>query len=236
MLQRKSQASCAERGQLDRPSNINIDNDMRSRDHVYATLKRRILLNDLGPESPLTELGVAEEFGCSQGTVREALYRLQEDGLVLRSGHRGTTVTPLDPETASEVLDLRRRLETRAAFKAILAVDDEARAGLDSLQHRMEQAARKGDEALIIELDTAFHLTIFRLAGFRALDQILHRAILHTHRQKLWEPRHQRSLIETAARHRPILTALDQGGPALAQALGHHIDTIVDIRPERLAS
>jgi DNA-binding GntR family transcriptional regulator len=209
---------------------------MRPRDHVYTTLKRRILLNELGPETVLAELAVAQAFGCSQGTVREALYRLQEDGLVLRAGHRGTTVTPLDPETATEIVDLRRRLETRAALRAAGRADQATRAELAALITDMERAARAGDEALLIERDTAFHLAIFRLAGFRALDQILHRAILHTHRQKLWEPRHQRPLAETAARHRPILAALDQGGPALAQALGHHIDTIVNISPERLAS
>ncbi len=71
---------------------------MRQRELVYATLKRRILLNELRPETALTELGVAQEMGCSQGTVREALLRLQEDGLVLREGHRGTTVTPLDAD------------------------------------------------------------------------------------------------------------------------------------------
>ncbi len=81
---------------------------------VYATLKRRILLNELRPETALTELGIAQEMGCSQGTVREALLRLQEDGLVLREGHRGTTVTPLDAEAAAEMLALRRRLEMTA--------------------------------------------------------------------------------------------------------------------------
>ena len=56
---------------------------MRPREAVYATLKRRILLNDLEPGAALTELGLAQELMCSQGTVREALLRLQEDGLVL---------------------------------------------------------------------------------------------------------------------------------------------------------
>jgi GntR family transcriptional regulator, rspAB operon transcriptional repressor len=209
---------------------------LRPRDAVYSTLKRRILLNELKPEAALTELGVATEMACSQGTVREALLRLQEDGLVVREGHRGTTVTPLDSDVAIEMLALRRQLETRSASRAAEALTAEADAKLVQLQEQMQAAAAAGDVFALIELDTAFHMTIFRLSGFRALEPILQRCILHTHRQKLWEPRHCRSLAETAGRHRQILIALHTGGAALATVLGHHIDTIVDVAPARIAS
>jgi DNA-binding GntR family transcriptional regulator len=209
---------------------------MRQRDLVYATLKRRILLNELKPETALTELGVAQSMGCSQGTVREALLRLQEDGLVLREGHRGTTVTPLDADAAVEMLALRRRLEVSAARRAAAAATPELVKRLQAIQDEMDRAARAGDAAGVIELDTAFHMAIFRQSGLRALEQILLRLILHSHRQKLWEPRHSRPLAETAARHRPILAALAEGGEPLAAALAAHIDSIVAIAPERKAS
>lgn len=203
---------------------------MRPRDAIYATVKRRIVLNELKPGVALTELALAAELGCSQGPVREALMRLQEDGLVLRNGHRGTTVTPLDPEEAGEILALRRRIETRAAPRAAAAVDAEALRRLDSLRASMMRAAQADDEYALIEFDTAFHLAMFRLAGLRALEQILVRCILHSHRQKLWEPRHRRPLAETAARHDVLYDHLAaRNGAALAEVLGGHIDTIVEI-------
>ena len=125
--------------------------------------------------------------------------RLQEDGLVLRNGHRGTVVTSLNPEEASEILALRRRIEVRAAPRAVRAVDAKALERLAALNARMVDAARAGDEYGLIVLDTAFHLEIFRLANLQALEQILVRCILHSHRQKLWEPRHRRPLVETAS-------------------------------------
>lgn len=206
------------------------------REAVYRAIKRRILLNELAPETALTELGVAQAMGCSQGTVREALLRLQEDGLVIRAGRRGTTVTPLDADAAAEMLGLRRRIETRAAARAAQRADAAAFARLEALQDEMDAAARAGEVYGLIELDADFHMTIFRLADLRALEPILHRCILHTHRQKVWAPRHQRPLAETAGRHRDILAALREGGAALAAALGRHIDTIVDVAPERIAS
>jgi DNA-binding GntR family transcriptional regulator len=209
---------------------------MRPSDSVYTSLKRRILLNAVPPGGSLTELAVAREFACSQGTVREALLRLQEDGLVLRARNRGTTVTPLDAEVAVEMLALRRRLEIRAAMRAAAKATRLTVAELTDIQDRMDQAAQDDDAYGLIEFDTQFHMLIFRLSGFQALEQILLRCILHSHRQKLWEPRHRRSLRETAGRHRQIIAALQQGGDALAAALGHHIDTIVDVAPESLAS
>jgi DNA-binding GntR family transcriptional regulator len=210
---------------------------LRPSSSIYATVKRRIVLNELRPGTVLTELGLAHALGCSQGPVREALLRLQEDGLVRRAGHRGTTVTRLDPDAATEILALRRRIEVRGALKAVRAVDAAALARLAAIAERMAVAAAAGDEYDLIERDTDFHLEIFRLADLEVLEQILVRCILHSHRQKLWEPRHRRPLAETAARHDVLLERLAaRDGPGLADALGRHIDTIVEVGAERAAS
>lgn len=200
----------------------------RPRELVYASIKRRILMNEVEPGAALTELGLARELGCSQGTVREALYRLQEDGLVTRSGHRGTRVTRLDPEEALEILALRRRIEVRGAQRAAVNVTEDALRRLADLIDRMQQAADAGDDFALMDLDMAFHLAIFRLAGLEALEQILTRCTLHTHRSKVWAPGHRRPLAETARRHTVLLERLAaRDGSGLAQALGEHIDTIV---------
>jgi DNA-binding GntR family transcriptional regulator len=205
----------------------------KPRDLVYETVKRRIMMNELQAESTLTELGLAREIGCSQGTIREALFQLQEDGLVTRAGHRGTTVTRLDPEEALEILALRRRIEVRGALKAAQNVGEDTIPRLRALLAEMEGAARAKDAFALIELDMAFHMTIFRLAGFEALEQILTRCALHTHRSKLWAPGHRRPLIETARRHRILIERLaDRDGPGLAEEIGRHIDTIVSAAPE----
>jgi DNA-binding GntR family transcriptional regulator len=207
---------------------MNVVSIKRPRELVYETMKRRIMMNELKPGSILTELGLAREIGCSQGTIREALLRLQEDGLVTRAGHRGTTVTRLDQEEAEETLAIRRRIEIRGALKSARNVTDEVLAELRRLIQQMEQAARQDDAFALIEFDMAFHLTLFKPSGLDALEQILTRCTIHTHRSKLWAPGHQRPLLETAHRHHLLLDHLARGdGEGLARAVGEHIDTIV---------
>jgi DNA-binding GntR family transcriptional regulator len=208
-----------------------------ARQAVYQWLKRRIVLNELRPGGALTELGLAREAGCSQGTIREALLRLQEDGLVLRAGHRGTTVTPLDPVEAAELLALRKRLEMRGAERAAARATPEQIEALRALYDAMVKAAKANDEYLLLVLDMEFHLGLFRIAELPALDQILVRCMLHTHRSKLWAPAHRRPLAATATRHAPILDRLmarDTAG--LARVLEEHLDTIVDVVAPALAS
>ncbi|WP_293800066.1 GntR family transcriptional regulator [uncultured Bosea sp.] len=199
----------------------------RPSDLVYGIVKRRIILNELTPETVLTELGLAHEIGCSQGPIREALLRLQEDGLVVRSGRR-TIVTRLTAEEADEMLALRRRIETRGALKAALHADGPALDDLRGILASMLEAAAEGDEYRVIEADKDFHLALFRLSGLDALGQILARCIMHSNRYKLWAPEHRRPLIETARRHDILYERLAAGdGSGLAAALGSHIDTIV---------
>ncbi|MBI1777611.1 MAG: GntR family transcriptional regulator [Proteobacteria bacterium] len=204
----------------------------QARDAVYGAIKRRIVLNELKPGVTLTELGLARALECSQGTVRESLLRLEADGLVMRGGHQGTTVTELDPEAAAELLALRRRIETGAAARIARRTEPADLDGLGRLMDAMVAAAVSGDEYRLLLLDIEFHLAIFRIAGLPALEQILIRCMLHTHRSKLWAPGHRRPLAATAARHRPILAAVEaRDARALARSLDHHLDTIVDVAP-----
>jgi GntR family transcriptional regulator, rspAB operon transcriptional repressor len=203
----------------------------RPRDAVYLSVKRGIVMNELQPGEALTELGLAKRLNCSQGPVREALLRLEQDGLVLRKPNRATTVTPLPADEAREILALRRSIEITGALRAARLATDADIEGLEALVSAMQEAATEGDEFALIEIDTELHLALFRLSGLQAMEPILSRCILHSHRSKLWEPRHRRPLTETASRHGAIITALvSRNGELLAQALSHHIDTIVDTR------
>ena len=155
--------------------------------------------------------------------------RIEGEGLVTRSGHQGTTITGLEQEEAKEILGLRRRMEGRAAASIARRIVDGEIADLHEIFHSMLDAAERDDLWAMVQADTAFHLAIFRVAGLHAMEPILARCILHTHRFRLWAPWHQRPLQATADRHGPILAALEtRDGAWLQREIEKHLDTIVE--------
>lgn len=196
---------------------------------VYRQLKRLIVLGRLAQGEPLVELQLAAAVGCSQGPVREALFRLQEDGLVQRESYRGTFVSRTSPEEAAELVALRRRIEVQAARRALPRLRP---AFLDDLAARieaMEELARHDDLYAITDADRAFHLALFREAGLPALEPILERCFLLVHRFAIARPERRRTPMESARRHWDILDALRRGEEvAVTGVLRRHVETVVD--------
>jgi DNA-binding GntR family transcriptional regulator len=199
---------------------------------VYDGVKRAIMLGELPPRARILEMELAQGFRCSQGAAREALLALQEDGLVLREPHRGTQVSDCTRDEAVEMFRIRHGAETRGALRAARRIDAAGVAELRGLMDSMERAARAGDEYALAEFDRAFHRRLFVAADLPAVEPVLHRCILHNHRFKILHSGAQRDLLETARRHDSILAALETRDPRrLADELGRHIATIVDLGP-----
>ncbi|MGK9232104.1 GntR family transcriptional regulator [Inquilinus limosus] len=199
---------------------------------VFDGLKRMIMLGELAPGLALLELELAQRFQCSQGTVREALLALQEEGLVHRQPHKGTRVADCTEDEAVEMFRLRHGIETRGIVRALRRPDPALLPDLTVLIEGMEAKARAGDEYGQTELDRAFHRRLFRTAGLPAVEPLLHRCILHNHRFKITRSGERRDLMATARRHWTIVEALTARDEAAAvAAIGHHIETIVDVGP-----
>jgi len=200
---------------------------------VYEAVKREIMLGGLPPGEPLVELELAAFFGCSQGPVREALLQLQEEGLVIRQGHRGTRVADCTADEAVEMFRLRRSIECRGVIRALQRPSRTLATDLRKLIEAMEEAALAGDEYKLAEHDRDFHRRLLRDANLPALDPILHRCLVHNHRFKISQSRGERDLLATARRHLSIIEAVERSdATTAARALAHHIATIVDLGPE----
>lgn len=207
-------------------------------ERAEQALRRDIVLGILAPGAPLRELDLAQRFQCAQGTIREALMRLSEDGLVTRRARRDTHVALASPDDAQELLRIRRDIECRAAIRVIESRDDSLLRDLDRLLQSMRLAALQGDEYALLEHDRGFHLRLFEAAATPIVEPVLFRCLLHTQRFKILNSAPEsRDLQGTADRHLSILAALQDRDPqALTRALSHHISTIVDFGPEVFAA
>lgn len=199
---------------------------------AFDALKHDIMLGELTAGEPLVELELAARFGCSQGTVREALLQLQEEGLVRRRGHRGTQVSDCTADEAVEMFRVRQQIECAGVLRALRNPSRGLVSDLKGLVEAMENAAQDTDEMELAAFDRDFHRRLFRDADLPALDPILHRCLIHNHRFKISRSEGKRDLVLTAQRHWPLVAAIEAGNSAAALAsLEHHIATIVDFGP-----
>ncbi|QET01966.1 MULTISPECIES: GntR family transcriptional regulator [Cupriavidus] len=145
--------------------------DRPSRSHAaYQSLRDDIFAFRLLPGDRFTENDVAERLGISRTPVREALLRLQGDGLVRGYYRNGWEVVPLDLARFEALYELRTMLETHAVMRLCGggASDDAAVAKLVAelgAIWRVPVAERLDDGQRVAELDEAFHLSIVHAAG-----------------------------------------------------------------------
>ncbi|MEX6508945.1 GntR family transcriptional regulator [Jiella sp. M17.18] len=190
------------------------------------------MLGSLAPGESLVELELAERFGCSQGTIREALLQLQDEGLVLRHGYRGTQVSDCTEDEAVELFRIRQSIECRGIVRVMEHRGGSLVPDLEEMVAAMVGAAEAEDELELASIDRDFHQRLFLEARLAALEPILRRCLVHNHRYKISRSAGPRDLLQTARRHEPIVAAIRAGDAAAAKtALFHHIATIVDFGP-----
>jgi GntR family transcriptional regulator, rspAB operon transcriptional repressor len=200
---------------------------------AFNALKRDIMLGVLPAGAALTELDLAAHFSCSQGTVREALLQLQEEGLVRRQGHRGTQVSECTEDEAIEMFRVRQQIECNGIIRVLQAPSRTLVSDLKALLADMVEAAKAGDELELASFDRDFHRRIFQDARLPALDPILHRCLVHNHRFKISRSTTPRDLMATAQRHGPIIDAIESGDVVrTSAAMRRHIATIVELGPD----
>jgi DNA-binding GntR family transcriptional regulator len=137
-------------------------------DEVADRVRDAIFDGGYAPGSQLREVELAEALGVSRGPVREALLKLEREGLVRSEWHRGATVTTLSDVDVAELDSLRSALEQLAVGLVVDRAPDDALAAIDAAVRRMERAA---DEHEMVRCDLDFHDAVYAAAGHRRLEE-----------------------------------------------------------------
>jgi len=167
----------------DRKSSSLPSANMGRRASVYEQIKSAILTGDLLPGQQLTEFGLADWLGVSRTPVREAVTRLEQDGLLLRAD-RGLVVYERSPSEILEVYECRIMLEATAAR---FAAARRSESDLAFMRGALNALAR-GDKASPDEraaLNSAFHRTVWNAGHNGALIDLLTRITMHLGRYPL---------------------------------------------------
>ena len=200
-------------------------------DQLVELVRDRILSGEVPAELPIRQDALAAELGVSKIPLREALTRLEQEGLVRSQANRGFFVQPMSTEEAEEVYALRLKLEPEvAAAAALQATDEQRRAAVEALD-KLDRAM-DDDADNVGMLNRAFHLALMAPSMKVITTNILVRlhvlAQRYVHKHLEPQGRNERAHQE----HQQLLQAwLDRDERAVKALVYDHIHhTLVDLR------
>lgn len=189
-------------------------------DSVYDEIRQQLVDHDVEPGSKLNITGLAAQFDVSPTPVREALARLEADGLVIKRSLAGYTAAPLlSGKNFDDLFEMRMLLEPAAAARAATRIGAE---DLDMLsEHLQEMRKAQHDTSretlrLFVHHDALFHGLIASTGGNALMDDTLKRFHAHTHLYRLYF--RDGIAEETCREHERIIQALREADPEVAGA------------------
>jgi DNA-binding GntR family transcriptional regulator len=147
-------------------------------DQVVVLLRRMILTGKWRPGDRIVETRIAKQLGIGQPTVREALGKLEEAGLVVRSPNCGCTVTQLTEKEYGDVFRVRMELESLAVELAAESEDVAKKKVLGGALKQLKEAAESGAVEEFYSRDLEFHQEIWSLADNRFLERALSQLVV----------------------------------------------------------
>src|SRR3984885_11078054 len=140
-------------------------------DLVVALIRELIITGGLAAGEQLRQRDLAQRFGVSQTPVREAMRRLESEGLLVCDTHRGFTVVAPDGGHLEENFQIRAALESLGASLAARRIDA---GGLDRLRDLNDQMrALADDDPGYADLNREFHFTVYEYAGSPLLMSLM---------------------------------------------------------------
>lgn len=203
---------------------------------AYAIVRQRILTGEIAPNMPVRQDAVADELGVSTIPVREALSRLEQDGLLISFPNRGYIVRALTAEEATEVFDLRLKIEPEAVGKGALAATREDRRIVRDALAALEAAQSGGSQGDHVTTNRLFHLAMVRPAAGLVTQQILERLHVLAERYVRVHLEPQGRDARARREHEDLLDAwLDRDAAAVKTLTADHIRATLDDLQKQLS-
>ena len=182
---------------------VDMNEYLPLRDVVFNTLRKAILKGELKPGERLMEIALAERLGVSRTPVREAMRKLELEGLVVMIPRRGAQVANITEKDLNDVLEVRIALENLS----------------------IENACARMTEEQLAEADVAFHEVIYKSSDNRRLNQVLNnlREQIYRYRVEYLKDEETRNLL--VKEHEEIYEAIRNRDVKQAQEISYqHIE------------
>lgn len=151
---------------------LKLDQYKPLREIVFETIRNAILSGNLKPGERLMEVQMAESLGVSRTPVREAIRKLELEGLVIMLPRKGAFIADLSVKDLTEVMEIRASLEGLAAGLAAVRIDETELEDLEVKALRFHKAIESDDVDALIHMDLDFHEAIFKASRNERLIQL----------------------------------------------------------------
>lgn len=208
---------------------VTLNRGMPLRDQIYLLVRRAIVTGKLAPGSSVNEIEIAERLGTSRTPVREAVKKVEDEGLIDVRAQAGTFVTPISSTQVREAYIIRTALERESARRAAEVItEDQVQRLNDNIDiHALSLRRARFEDA--IDHDDTFHRLIAEVNGYRMLWRVVDMSKAQMDRCRLLSLPSPGAGETTIAQHRAIVEALAAHDPDAAdRAVSAHLATSLD--------
>lgn len=204
---------------------LKLDNYKPLREVVFESVRGAIISGVLKPGERLMEVQLAEKLGVSRTPIREAIRKLELEGLVIMMPRKGAYVADLSIKDITDVLEIRATLEGLASSLAALRITDEEIEQLELNAMQFHKAIEADDFDGIVQADIDFHDNIFKATRNDKLMQINNNLREQVQRFRIMYISKSNKSMDLAKEHFEIADAISKRNIDLAEKLAKkHID------------
>jgi DNA-binding GntR family transcriptional regulator len=178
------------------------------REHVYVGIKNSIIGGEFEPGKRLIEEKLAEDMKTSRTPVREAIQKLEKEGLIYRLPRGGFAVKGVTEEEVDEVFGIRGILEGYAGFLATERMEEHELGLLEDIIVKEEACLLDMDAEEFIRLDGEFHDVLYKAAKNNRLYNLLNDLRDYMYRYRVIIQRYQRKAALAVQDHREMVSSI----------------------------
>ena len=199
------------------------------RDVVFNTLRQAILRGELKPGERLMEIQLANKLGVSRTPIREAIRKLELEGLVLMIPRKGAEVAEITEKSLRDVLEVRRALEELAVELVCEKITEEQIQDLKDAAEEFKESLESGDITRIAEADVKFHDVIYMATDNQKLIQLLNNLREQMYRYRVEYLKRSDFHQQLIDEHEEIIETIESGQKDRAvQVVCQHVDNQVE--------
>ena len=210
---------------MDMDFEVNMNEYLPLRDVVFNTLRKAILRGELKPGERLMEIQLANKLGVSRTPIREAIRKLELEGLVLMIPRKGAEVAQITEKNMQDALEVRKALEELSVQLACERITPEQVEEMKMAAEDFRKVLKSGDVTKIAEADVKFHDIIFAATNNQRLITLLNNLREQMYRFRV-EYLKQKECYPQLLEEHDKLIALISGGEVeeACELMGCHID------------